>query len=126
MEQHHRHTISCAGPKQAAPRRPSAAARHLSRAADAVVRRRLIALAGWTAILILAGIFVFLVLNSLRAFEEVGLWDMLSGVNWYPTSSNAQFGFLPAEVGSLWVTFVALFASVPVGHRCRDLPLRVR
>jgi phosphate transport system permease protein len=67
------------------------------------------------AILILAGIFVFLVLNSLQAIREVGLWEMLSGKDWYPTSSNARFGFLPAEVGSLWVTFVALVASVPIG-----------
>ncbi len=35
---------------------------------------------------------------------------------WYPTSGeNAQYGFLPSEVGSLWVTFVALLMCVPLG-----------
>lgn len=47
--------------------------------------------------------------------NEVGLWEMVSGVLWYPTSTNAQFGFLPSEVGSLWVTFVALVLCVPLG-----------
>jgi len=86
----------------------------ISRAADAVARR-LIALSGLIAILILAGIFVFLALNSVKAFREVGLVPMLKGADWYPTSDPASFGFLPSEVGSLWVTLVALLLSVPVG-----------
>ena len=85
-----------------------------SRAADVVVRR-LIALSGWIAIVVLAGIFFFLVVNSMRAFEEVGLVAMLKGTDWFPTSDPPSFGFLPSEVGSLWVTFMALLASVPVG-----------
>lgn len=86
----------------------------LSRAADAVVRR-LIAVSGWVAIAILAGIFLFLVLNSMRALREVGLFKMISGTDWYPTSDPPKFGFLPSEAGSLWVTFVGLVVSVPVG-----------
>ncbi|MRR11263.1 phosphate ABC transporter permease subunit PstC, partial [bacterium] len=34
---------------------------------------------------------------------------------WYPTSNNAQYGFLPSEVGSMWVTLVALLLCVPLG-----------
>lgn len=86
----------------------------LSRVADVVVRR-LIALSGLIAILILAGIFVFLALNSVRALREIGIVSMLSGGDWYPTSDPARFGFLPSEVGSLWVTAVALLLSVPIG-----------
>lgn len=85
-----------------------------SRTADAVVRRT-IAISGWVAILVLAGIFVFLALNALRALREVGLWEMLSGTDWFPTLPEPRFGFLPAEVGSVWVTFVALAFAVPVG-----------
>lgn len=85
-----------------------------SRAADAVVKR-LIAACGWIAIAILGAIFLFLLLNSMRALREVGLWKMVSGTDWYPTAAKPTFGFLPAEVGSLWVTGVALLLSVPVG-----------
>jgi len=85
-----------------------------SRAADAVVRR-IIAACGWSAIAILAAIFVFLLLNAQKAISEVGLWAMITGTDWYPTSDPPSFGFLPAEVGSLWVTGVALFLAVPIG-----------
>ena len=62
-------------------------------------------LSGWSAIVILAAIATFLFINAGRALREVGIWDMVSGVLWYPTSGeNAQYGFLPSEVGSLWVT----------------------
>lgn len=86
----------------------------LRRAAEPAVRT-LIQISGIAAIVILAAIFVFLVINAGRSLSEVGLWSMVSGTDWYPTSKNAQFGFLPAEVGSLWVTFVALLGCVPLG-----------
>jgi phosphate transport system permease protein len=70
---------------------------------------------GWLAIIILAAIFGFLAYNSTLALKTVGLWTMLSGTDWYPTSTPPQYGFLPAEVGSLWVTGVALLVAVPIG-----------
>jgi len=70
---------------------------------------------GWTAIFVLIGIAGFLVHSSLRAFDEVGIWSMIAGSGWFPTSSDARFGFLPAQVGSIWVTIVALSACVPIG-----------
>lgn len=97
------------GTKTARKGRPA-----MSRAADAVVRR-LIALCGWLAIAILAAIFAFLLLNALKAMSGVGLWEMVSGTDWYPTSEPSKYGFLPAEAGSLWVTGVALLLAVPIG-----------
>jgi phosphate transport system permease protein len=85
-----------------------------SRAADAVAKR-LIAISGWLAILILAAIFAFLVINALPALRQLGLGKMLAGTDWFPTSSNPRFGFLPSEVGSGWVTLIALLMCVPVG-----------
>ena len=86
----------------------------LRRAAERVVTR-LISVSGITAIIILAAITVFLVINAYRAISEVGLWEMISGTDWYPTSKNPSFGFLPAEVGSLWVTVVAIALCMPLG-----------
>ena len=86
----------------------------LSRAADAVVRR-LIALCAWVAIVVLGAIFAFLIFNALKAIREVGLGGMIAGTDWYPTLEPPLFGFLPSEVGSLWVTGVALLLAVPIG-----------
>ena len=96
-------------PKTARAGRPG-----LSRAADAVVRR-IIAACGWLAIAILGAIFVFLLINSARGLSEIGLTKMIGGTDWYPTAASPTFGFLPAEVGSLWVTGVALLLCVPLG-----------
>lgn len=84
------------------------------RAAEAVVRA-IIYLCGWMAIVILAAIAVFLMYNSTRAVSEAGLFTMLSGTAWYPTSSPGKFGMLPLVLGSLFVTGVALAVAVPVG-----------
>jgi len=86
----------------------------LRRAADAALSRLIVA-SGFAAIIILAAITAFLFVNSYKAISEIGLWTMISGANWYPTSNNPQFGFLPAEVGSLWVTAVAMLLCVPLG-----------
>jgi phosphate transport system permease protein len=95
--------------KTARVNRPAA-----SRAVDAVVGR-IIWACGWLAIVILAAIFVFLAVNAAKAISEVGLWNMLSGTDWYPTTVPPRFGFLPSEVGSLWVTGVSLLVCVPIG-----------
>jgi phosphate transport system permease protein len=71
--------------------------------------------AGWAAIVILAAIALFLVWNSLRAANEVGFSAMLTGTQWYPTSSPGKFGLLPLILGSLFVTGTALAVCVPVG-----------
>lgn len=84
------------------------------RAAEAVVRAVIYA-CGWLAIIILGAIALFLIWNSGRAFEEAGLWTMLSNTAWYPTSDPGKFGMLPLILGSLFVTGVALAVSVPVG-----------
>jgi len=85
-----------------------------SRTAD-VVARTIISVVAWVAIVILAGIAAFLIQNSLKALQELGLWHMVAGSDWFPTSANASFGFLPAEVGSIWVTAIALMLCVPFG-----------
>ncbi len=86
----------------------------MRRAAERVATR-LISFSGIAAIVILAAITVFLVLNAYKAITEVGLWEMITGTDWYPTSQNPSFGFLPAEVGSFWVTVVAIALCMPLG-----------
>lgn len=86
----------------------------LSRAAEPVVKL-LIRVAGWSAIAILAAIAVYLFLGGSRALNEIGLVEMVTGEFWFPTSKEAQFGFLPSSVGSIWVTLVGLSMSVPLG-----------
>lgn len=100
-----------AGSKRA--RSGRAAAR---RAAEAVAGR-LIELSGWSAIMVLTAIAVFLAANAWMAASSplAGLGRMLSGTSWYPTSTPALFGFLPYIVATARVTGVALLIAVPIG-----------
>ena len=85
--------------------------RRAAEAAVAVVIR----LMGWVAIVVLAAIAVFLLVNSFAAISTVGLVPMLTGTSWYPTSTPPQFGMVPLIAGSLLVTAIAVILSVPVG-----------
>lgn len=86
----------------------------LSRTANTIATI-VITVVGWSAIVILAAIAAFLVQNSLKALDEVGFIGMVAGTDWFPTLGEPKYGFLPAQVGSMWVTFVALVMAVPIG-----------
>ena len=92
----------------------AAGALRLSRASDRFARI-VITVLGWSAIIILVCICAFLFQGAFKAISEVGLPNMIGGKSWFPTSAEAEFGFLPSEVGSIWVTAIALLVCVPVG-----------
>src|SRR5450759_2305995 len=72
----------------------------------------LIRLAGYSSILFVVLILLFLLREGLPALGEVSLADLFS-VRWYPTES--YFGILPLILGSIIVTFGALLVAVPFG-----------
>jgi phosphate transport system permease protein len=53
--------------------------------------------------------------NSLRALDDIGIARIITGTDWYPTSSPGKFGAAPLIAGSMLVTGVALVVCVPVG-----------
>lgn len=63
-------------------------------------------------IIIVALIFLFIFLNSIKFFNVYPAGDFFFGKNWYSLSDI--FGFLPLLVGSLWVTVIALGISIPL------------
>jgi phosphate transport system permease protein len=72
----------------------------------------LIRAAGYSAILFVVLILIFLLREGLPALAEVKFGDLL-GVRWYPT--EAHFGLLPLIGGSLIVTLGAALIAVPFG-----------
>jgi phosphate transport system permease protein len=72
----------------------------------------LIRASGYSAILFVALIFLFLLQEGLPALAEVSLADLL-GVRWYPI--EAHFGLLPLIGGSLVVTLGSIVIAVPFG-----------
>ncbi len=71
-----------------------------------------------TSILVMVLIFYFLTSESVLAFRDVGILDMILGQKWHP--AGEIFGMAPIIVGSILITFIALFINILVG-----LPLAI-
>jgi phosphate transport system permease protein len=64
-------------------------------------------------------ILCFLVFNGYQLFEEITLWEFLSGDRWYPTAPSDEapvyFGAWPLIVGTFLVTLGAMAFAIPLG-----------
>lgn len=80
-------------------------------------------LAATIAILTTVGIVLSVLFESLRFFGEVPILDFMFGTEWSPQTairsdqvgSSAAFGAVPLFVGTMLISAVALFVSVPLG-----------
>jgi phosphate transport system permease protein len=69
---------------------------------------------GFTCLLVLFLIMLFLVKEGLPVFKTVSFSDFIFGKEWYPTSENARFGIYPLIVASVSVTLLASIIAVPL------------
>ncbi len=70
---------------------------------------------GILSVLVLAGIFGFLLINAIGAFQTITLGEFF-GTTWNPTSYvQPQWGILGLLVGTLLVVAAALLIAVPLG-----------
>lgn len=53
--------------------------------------------------------------TSVSGHEPPGVWEFLTGRDWFPTESPPQFGILPFITASFMVTLGALTFAVPTG-----------
>jgi phosphate transport system permease protein len=67
------------------------------------------------SVLVTTGIVISLLLPSIAFFQQVPLWDFLTGTVWAPAFANPSYGVLPIVVGTLTVVFFAIIIAVPVG-----------
>ncbi len=74
---------------------------------------RLVKASGYSAIIFVVLIFLFLLREGLPALVEVPLPDLF-GLRWYPIEDN-YFGILPLLTGSLIVTVGAALIAIPFG-----------
>jgi phosphate transport system permease protein len=68
------------------------------------------------AILVLAAVAIFLLINSIPAFYQINQWDFFTGKVWDPTNPiKPLYGMVPLLVSTLIVTFIAAIIAIPVG-----------
>jgi len=67
-------------------------------------------LSGWIVLIIVVGIFVTLILNSLPSIKAFG-WRFFVGKEWNPVLES--YGALPFVLGTLLTSLIALLISIP-------------
>ena len=84
------------------------------RRADKLIRLALMLCALFSVLAVLL-ITLMVFKEAYPALREQGIWKMVSGLSWKPTSSNPRFGLLPMMAGTAAVTALSLIIGVPVG-----------
>ncbi|RKY14716.1 MAG: phosphate ABC transporter permease subunit PstC [Planctomycetota bacterium] len=73
-------------------------------------------LAAFSTLVILAGIFLMLVLNAIRAFEDVSFRDFFFGTRWNPSAyGEPSYGIVQMIVSTFMTTLGAMLIAVPLG-----------
>ncbi|MGD8341695.1 MAG: phosphate ABC transporter permease subunit PstC [Gammaproteobacteria bacterium] len=79
--------------------------------------------ASLVAILTTIGIFVSVLFEAMRFFQQVSVFDFLFGLNWSPQTairadqvgSSGAFGAVPLFAGTLLISGIAMLVAAPVG-----------
>jgi phosphate transport system permease protein len=79
------------------------------------VVKGVLALCAFVSIATTVGIVVALFLPAFEFFQDVSVWDYLTGKEWAPLFNPPSFGVLPLIAGTLLVTLVAALVFVPFG-----------
>jgi len=76
----------------------------------------IIRLCGWSAIIFVLAIFIFVLKEGVGALSQISLKEFLTSPNWRPTSMvREQYGILALMAGTLSVTLLAMLLAVPIG-----------
>lgn len=83
----------------------------------------LLVAASLIAILTTIGIFVSVLFEAIRFFQQISLVDFLFGLEWSPQTairedqvgSSGSFGAIPLFVGTLLISGIAMLVAAPVG-----------
>ncbi len=79
--------------------------------------------ASFVAILTTIGIFISVLFEAFRFFQQVSVFDFLFGLNWSPQTairedqvgSSGTFGAIPLFAGTLLISSIAMLVAAPVG-----------
>ena len=70
---------------------------------------------GFFAVLAVASITLYMIINGTPALFQVGLSEILFGTLWQPAAENPSFGILYVILTSITGTFLAILIGVPIG-----------
>ncbi len=87
--------------------------KHSSIIVDVIVEK-FFYIIGFSSLLVLLTIMVFLIKEGVPLFTEINISDFITGKEWYPTSNNPRYGIMPLIVSSIYITIIASMIAVPL------------
>lgn len=69
-------------------------------------------------LLIVISLLACVVVESIPFFKEIGINGFLNLNGWNPLKSQASYSLLPMILATLYVSFLAVFISLPIGLGC--------
>lgn len=72
-------------------------------------------LAAFSSVATTLGIVFILLEESIAFFQEVSVWEFITGTEWTPLFANPKYGILPLMSGTLVTSTVALTVAIPLG-----------
>ncbi len=78
----------------------------------------LLFLAASSSVFITLGILWILISESIPFFQNVSVFEFLTGKEWMPMFADPKFGILPLLCGTFLSTLVALILAIPLGTVC--------
>lgn len=79
--------------------------------------------ASLVSILTTFGIIISILFEALRFFNQVSVWDFVTGTQWSPVATfrpeqeaaDSHFGSVPLFAGTFMITAIAMLVAIPVG-----------
>lgn len=60
-------------------------------------------------------VIIFIVVESIPIFKEVGIKDFIFQSEWNPIGKNKSYGILPMILGSIYVSLLSILIAFPLG-----------
>ena len=76
--------------------------------------KALLFVAAISATVVIFSILLFLLKDAIPLFQEVGLWEFLSGTRWNPTGRTPLYGTFSLLTGTVLVTLLAMVFAIPL------------
>ena len=89
--------------------------RRTRRALEERIVRGVLFASALVSVLTTVGIVFSLLSQALGFFQQIGVWEFLTGTRWAPILIPQSFGVLPLVAGTLMVSIIAAAVAVPVG-----------
>jgi len=81
---------------------------------ESVIEKALAA-CGLLSIFVTGGIVFVLLFETVRFFQEVSLWEFITGDRWAPLFANKSFGIRPLIKGTVLSAGIATLVALPLG-----------